>query len=497
MIHASAPSPQLDLLLPAVPVTPADSRPALPTSLPDSIGSRERVLRVLYLGRFSLATAIFLAAIVVWRAADSTATLIATLAFVATLLFTGASLISSEQRDPSPRNTFFYVQMLFDLLLVTAVIYLTQAGAPSQLAPLYILVIAVSALLLPPSGVLLIAALGNVLYFAVTILGQGTHFDLSVLVQLGIFGAVALGSGYIGARLRQANAGREEMAVELAAFRLREADIERLHTRAERLEAVAELSASLAHEIKNPLASIRSAAELLARVPAADDDTRTLTQLVQRESDRLSRLLSEFLDFARTGVTRVQSVDLLDIARHAAALVAAHPDKPANVTIRELFPSTPLVVVGDDDLLHRAIFNLLLNAVQASPPGGEVRLEAAELAPHQLPPQGARFTRGAIMLQVTDQGAGIPDSIREKLFEPFVTTKAGGTGLGLSIVHRAVEAHHGFIIVDSGGESDVEADGEEKGGDGERAGTKFTVILPKLGAEGSKRTPRAMAKSDQ
>jgi signal transduction histidine kinase len=437
------------------------------------------VLRVLYLGRFSLATAIFIAAIVVWRAADRTATLIATLAFVATLLFTAASLVYSEQRKREPGNTFFYVQVLFDLLLVTTVVHLTQAGTPSQLAPLYILVIAVSALVLPSAGVLLVAALGDVLYFSVTIVDQASTFDLPVLVQLGIFGAVALGCGYIGARLRDANAGREEMAAELAAFRLREADVERLHTRAERLEAVAEMSASLAHEIKNPLASIRSAAELLAKVPAADDDTRTLTRLVQRESDRLSRLLSEFLDFARTGVTSVRRVDLTEVARHAAALVAAHPDKPEKVTMREVFPLTPLVVVGDDDLLHRAVFNLLLNAVQASPPGGEVRLEAAELAYHQLPSQAAHFSRGAIMLRVTDQGGGIPESIKERLFEPFVTTKAGGSGLGLSIVHRAVEAHLGFFLVDN----------EVANG-----GTRFTVILPKLGTDGARRTPRAAAR---
>lgn len=444
-----------------------------------SAGGRERVLRALYLGRLSLATAIFIAAIIVWRAADSTATLLATLAFVATLLFTAASMFYSE-RNRSPGDTFFYLQMMFDLLLVTAVVYLTQAGTPSQLAPLYILVIAVSALVLPAGGVLLIAALGDVLYFAVTIVGRSTVFDLPVLVQLLIFGAVALGCGYIGARLRQANAGREEMAAELAAFRLREADIERLHTRAERLEAVAEMSASLAHEIKNPLASIRSAAELLAKVPGADDDTRTLTKLVQRESDRLSRLLSEFLDFARTGVTSVRRIDIIDVARHAAALVSAHPDKPENVTIRELFPSTPLVVVGDDDLLHRAIFNLLLNAVQASPPGGEVRLEAVELAPHQLPVQAEHFVRGGIMLQVSDQGKGIAESMRDRMFEPFVTTKAGGSGLGLSIVHRAVEAHHGFILVDTAGPS---------------GGTKFSVILPKLG-DGSRKTPKATARSN-
>jgi len=480
----AVPNPRnMESLLPAVPITPAVPRSAL--TLPASNGGgRERVLRVLYLGRLSLATAIFVAAIVVWRRADSSATLVATLAFVSTLFFTGASMLYSARSPAVLGDSFFYVQMIFDLFLVTAVVHLTQTGTPSQLAPLYILVIAVSALVLPPAGVLLIAMLGDVLYFAVTIVDTATAFDLPVLVQLGIFGAVALGCGYIGARLREAHAGREEMAAELAAFRLREADIERLHTRAERLEAVAELSASLAHEIKNPLASIRSAAELLAKVPGSDDDTRTLTKLVQRESDRLSRLLSEFLDFARTGVTSVRRVDLVEIAHHAAALVGAHPDKPENVMIRELFPSTTLVVVGDDDLLHRAIFNLLLNAVQASPPGGEVRIEAAELAYHQLPAQAERFTRGAIMLQVTDQGRGIAESIKERLFEPFVTTKAGGTGLGLSIVHRAVEAHHGFILVDSNG---------KRPGDG----TKFTVFLPRLGTDVAKKTPRAVGRSQK
>ena len=464
----------------AIPVTPAAPRGPLPHSMGSGSG-RERVLRVLYVGRLSLAASIFIAAIVVWRAADSTATLLATLAFVSALLFTAGSMWYSEKSMTPPGDRFFYVQVVFDLLLVTTVVHLTQAGAPSQLAPLYILVIAVSALVLPPTGVLLIALLGDVLYFAVTIADQASPFDLPVLVQLGIFGAVALGCGYIGARLREANAGREEMAAELAAFRLREADIERLHTRAERLEAVAEMSASLAHEIKNPLASIRSAAELLAKVPGADDDTRTLTKLVQRESDRLSRLLSEFLDFARTGVTSVRRLDIIEIARHAGALVAAHPDKPEHVTIREVFPSTPLVVVGDDDLLHRAIFNLLLNAVQASPRGGEVRVEAVELAHHQLPPQAEHFSRGAIMLRITDQGRGIPESIKDRLFEPFVTTKSGGSGLGLSIVHRAVEAHHGFVLVDS----------QDNNG-----GSRFTMVLPKLGIDGSKRTPKALSKHE-
>ncbi|HEV7836583.1 MAG TPA: hypothetical protein VGO75_00835, partial [Gemmatimonadaceae bacterium] len=182
--------------LQAIPVTPAAPRATL--ALPaGSGGGRERVLRVVYVGRLSLATAIFIAAIVVWRAADSTATLIATLAFVSAWVFTGGSMRYTAKKVQQPGDRFFYVQVLFDLLLVTTVVHLTQAGTPSQLAPLYLLVIAVSALVLPATGVLLIALLGDVLYFAVTILDQASTVDIPVLVQLGIFGAVALGCGYI------------------------------------------------------------------------------------------------------------------------------------------------------------------------------------------------------------------------------------------------------------------------------------------------------------
>lgn len=424
--------------------------------------ARERVLRFVYLGRASLATAIFIAAIAAWQAADQTATLIATLTFVAALIFTAASIAYTRMNAAARTVNFYYVQTVFDLLVVTAVVHVTQFNAPSPLAPLYILVIAVSALLLPSGGVLLIAALGDALYLADSLVSRHASYNSAVLLQIGIFGIVALGSGLIAARLRRAESGKEEMAAELAAFRLREADIERLHTRAERLEAVAELSASLAHEIKNPLASIRSAAELLAKTPNKED-TNTLTTLVQRESDRLSRLLSEFLDFARTGITRAKRIDLREIAAQAVALVEANPGKPQGVRVTSVFPSSPLVVVGDDDLLHRAIFNLLLNAAQASPPGGEVRMEAGELSPQQLPPDRASFGRGAVMIKVSDSGPGIPAQIRERLFEPFVTTKEHGSGLGLSIVHRAIESHHGFVLVDS-----------------TDSGTTFTVVLPRL-----------------
>ena len=525
----------------------------------------------MYVGRLTMSAAIFVAAVLAWNNADEGLTLVASLLITVALAFTAGSALYSLVNRSTLRPAFLYTQSLFDLLVVTAIVHVTGGGS-SQFAALYILVIAAASLLLPFSGGLLIAALGCVLYFADVILTPGTQLDLGVWLQLGVFSAVALGSGYIAARLRQAGAGTEQLAAELVKVRLQAADIlknirsgivtvdatgglvyanpaasqllglkldahvgsrvietissaapelakaldraaqdgtrtyraegtitardrrfpiglnttssegdtggapatataifqdisdqkrlDSLHARTERLEAVAELSASLAHEIKNPLASIRSAVEQLARSPRTTIDERTLADLIVRESDRLSRLLSEFLDFARVRVARVEPVDLASVARGAASLAAAHPDKPADVEVVCNGMSEGMVVEGDEDLLHRAVFNLALNAVQASPQGGRVRVELAPLSMDQVP-AGVSFDLGGIALRVSDDGAGIPLEIRDRLFDPFFTTKPGGSGLGLSIVHRAIEAHSGFVFVDS-----------------DDRGTRVTVLLP-------------------
>jgi two-component system sensor histidine kinase PilS (NtrC family) len=237
--------------------------------------------------------------------------------------------------------------------------------------------------------------------------------------------------------------------------------MEELRLRAERLEAVAELSASLAHEIKNPLACIRSAVEQLALGVRADEDDRTLGRLIVRESDRLARLLTEFLDFARVQVADDARVDMVAIARAAAHLASTHPDCTARgieVTCRA--PDEPLLVAGDQDILHRAIFNLTLNAIQASPERGTVDVEVTTATGTQIP-TGAPVRERAVVVRVTDNGPGIPAELRDRVFDPFYTTKQGGTGLGLPIVHRAIAAHRGVVLVDSGAR-----------------GTRFTVLLP-------------------
>jgi signal transduction histidine kinase len=148
--------------------------------------------------------------------------------------------------------------------------------------------------------------------------------------------------------------------------------------------------------------------------------------------------------------------------RGAVSLVSSHPDCQAGVRVTCVLPGgQALPVEGDEDLLHRAIFNLTLNAVQASPAKGEVRVEAAILDGE---PFGAGFEPGSVAVRVSDEGAGIAADIRDRLFDPFFTTKPGGSGLGLAVVHRAIEAHRGLVFFDNAGP---------------RGGTRFTVILPR------------------
>lgn len=236
--------------------------------------------------------------------------------------------------------------------------------------------------------------------------------------------------------------------------------LEQLKVRAERLEAVATLSASLAHEIKNPLASIRSAVEQLSRGRLAAEDRQVLERLVLTESDRLSRLLSEFLDYSGLGLTdEKEEIDLHELVRGCLLIAKQHPDLKG-VEVVAVLDDGPIPVVGDADLLHRALFNLVLNGAQSAGPSGRVTVRL-EHDPNRRRPRGAAIDR-PVRLAVGDSGPGIDEQQRARIFDPFFTTKTGGSGLGLAVVHRAVEAHSGVTFVDES------ADG----------GAEFVIFLP-------------------
>ena len=244
-------------------------------------------------------------------------------------------------------------------------------------------------------------------------------------------------------------------------------DLERIDTldrRNQRLEAVAELSASLAHEIKNPLASIRSSVEQMARGELEKSDEALLQRLVLSESDRLSRLLSEFLEFSALRVGRAARIDLSEVARNAVRLARAHPDAPKGVAVTMEGTDVVCAIAGDEDLLHRAIYNLVLNALQFSGEHGRVTLALGP--PERLPPEALHIP-APIRLSVTDSGPGLdPDTI-DRIFNPFYTTRRGGNGLGLAVVHRAVEGHEGAVLAENRPEG----------------GAQFALYLPRDGRD--------------
>ena len=233
--------------------------------------------------------------------------------------------------------------------------------------------------------------------------------------------------------------------------------IEALNRRTERLEAVAEMSASLAHEIKNPLASIRSAVEQLTRAALGLQDRRLLERLVLAESDRLSRLLSEFLEFSALSAVPAVDVDLAAVVRDAVALVRQQAD---GVRVGCAGLDHPRVIPGDADLLHRTVVNLMLNAVQFTGSGGDVMVRLEALVPGSAPP--GLEGREPLRLVIRDSGPGVDPAALTRIFDPFFTTRPGGTGLGLAVVHRAVVAHEGAVFVDRA----------------PTGGAEFTVVLP-------------------
>jgi signal transduction histidine kinase len=198
--------------------------------------------------------------------------------------------------------------------------------------------------------------------------------------------------------------------------------------------------------------------EQLALSAQADDDERTLGRLIVRESDRLSRLLGEFLDFSRVRAVRFSPVNLFAVASETARLVRERPDCGADMGLEVRGEAT--LIEADEDLLHRVVSNLVINAVQACKGQGTVTVTVGPAHPSDLPP-GADIET-PVQLIVEDDGPGIDPDVLDRLFEPFVSRRAGGSGLGLAIVQRAVEAHRGLVLVDS-------MPGK---------GARFTVYLP-------------------
>ncbi|MGB8933142.1 MAG: GAF domain-containing protein [Anaeromyxobacteraceae bacterium] len=222
----------------------------------------------------------------------------------------------------------------------------------------------------------------------------------------------------------------------------------------ERLAALGALSAAVAHEVRNPLGVIFNAVGMLRRHPAArDEEGRALVDMVAEEAERLNRIVTDLLGFARPPAAAIHAAPLAPIVEEAVRAALAGVRTPIQTAL-DLARDLPPVAI-DAGLVRQAVINVVMNAVQAMGRGGRLLVRTA-------------LAGEATEIEVSDNGPGIPDAVRARIFEPFFTTKTSGTGLGLAIVKHVVEVHGGAVEV-----------GTVAGG-----GTRFVLRFPLARAAG-------------
>jgi len=201
--------------------------------------------------------------------------------------------------------------------------------------------------------------------------------------------------------------------------------------RAERLYALGQLSAGLAHEIRNPLASIAGAVGILRRNPGSERKQTECLEIIDKECQRLNRLLTNFLEFARPRAPRYQRGELAPVLDSVIDL-AAHAIDRDSITLHRQIAADLAPIECDPEQLKQVLLNLIINSVQAMQEGGQITL-------------AARIQDSKLLIQVQDQGRGIDPANMDRIFDPFFTTKESGTGLGLSVAHQIVVQLGGMI----------------------------------------------------
>ena len=225
--------------------------------------------------------------------------------------------------------------------------------------------------------------------------------------------------------------------------------------RSERLAAVGELSASIAHEIRNPLAAISGSIQVMRDyIDDGAGESKPLMEIAEREIDRLNALITDFLQFARPGRANLEPVAISEAVDDVLEMFGSADPGRVRVDVEE-----GLAVYADAGQLRQVLWNLLINADQAMPEGGVIGVAAQAISevPAQDPNSEGRMENTDPIswaeISVMDRGVGIPDAAVDRVFDPFFTTKRDGSGLGLATVHRIVEDHGGTVRLETSSEN--------------------------------------------
>ena len=335
---------------------------------------------------------------------------------------------------------FTYIQIAIDCLAVTAVIFVT-GSFDSIFSFLYLVVIIYTSMLLYRRGSMIIAGVCSLLYLMLAGLEYlgwihpldfgsavvASHYDWqNVFYKIVITSIACFAVAFLSSLLaEQARRTRKELHAMSARMQ-----------RVEKMAAVGEMGAGLAHEIKNPLASITGSIQLLLEEMPYDAGRDKLMRIILREADRLSALVGNFLLFARPPSGKSKPISLDQAIPETVRLVEQDKRCRDRIEIRQS-GQKGLWVAMDPDHFRQVLWNLLLNAVESIDGDGVVDVRVEPCKPEY------------VSIEIADSGCGITEKNLNYIFDPFYTSKPDGTGLGLSIVHTILESHDGWLEVES------------------------------------------------
>lgn len=242
------------------------------------------------------------------------------------------------------------------------------------------------------------------------------------------------------------NFNRLSMELKIAQKKMGEAFTYTHLLEAEKLSSIGQISAGLAHELKNPMTTLKMLFQAYKEEP---DMTREDAEIISHEIDKIDTILTNFMGFVKQKDFKLTDVDLNELIDRVLSL-ATYDIEHSNITVHKDMMEALPTVKADRSLFEHVFLNLIINAIQAMPDGGEIRISG-------------KSDEHFVEVMTWDKGTGIPMNIRSKIFEPFFTTKDQGTGLGLSIAYNIVNSHGGKLFFNSN----------------ESGGTVFTVRLPK------------------
>ena len=331
-----------------------------------------------------------------------------------------------------------YVQVFFDLLLITVLVYFS-GGLKGSFYFLYVFEIIAASIVLSSSAAYITAILSGVLFAALIdgmYLGIIPYYSsdssapismdalvTNIFTSWGVFFLVALLINYLTGKLRKT---REELD-----WAQKELEVKK------NLALAGEISAHLAHEIRNPLAAISGSVQVLRNEMALSGDQKELMNIVVKESDRISKSIEQFLDLASPGKQTFVAVDLSRVLKESIMLLQRSGELNGSYHVEGNYESAGIYCYGNSNQFKQIFWNLIKNALKAMPEGGTLTIDLNQRKKNE------------IELKVKDNGRGMAKEDRERLFEPFYSGFKTGKGIGMAVVRRIVDDYNGKIQVSS------------------------------------------------